>query len=255
MLYVGVQYERHTQRSKVAGQMMKLDPSRPDPLVWSVFDNRSTIAGVWGTPALYQDIAIFDTNAGDVLGIDRATGEVRWRFHLKRTWSSPVVVDGVLLIGDCAGDMYGYDVSDTHADPTRLWSMPVGGCFESTPAVWKGVLYFATGGAGCTRSASSSEHIHCGQNRPLTLLAAVVHSGWSEVRLHRAAPMRPARSAIDPMRWVHCAPVRHRRRLAWPEAQADRRRRIGQFAVSWHNRPCNTPTSGAFLTEFRRNLR
>lgn len=144
MLYVGVQYERHTQRSKEVGQLVKLDPSKPDPLVWKVFDNKTGTAGVWGTPALYKDIAIFDTNAGDVLGIDRATGEVRWRFHLKRTWSSPVVVDGVLLLGDCTGDLYGYDVSDTDAEPTQLWSLRVGGCIESTPAVWKGVLYLAT---------------------------------------------------------------------------------------------------------------
>jgi hypothetical protein len=52
-------------------------------------------------------------------------------------------VDNVLFIGDCTGNFYAYDVADTHAVPTRLWGMKVGGCVESTPAMWKGVLYFA----------------------------------------------------------------------------------------------------------------
>ena len=44
---------------------MKLDPSKPDnPLVWAVNDQGSKPAGVWGTPALFKDIAIFDTTGG-----------------------------------------------------------------------------------------------------------------------------------------------------------------------------------------------
>ena len=147
MLYVGVEYERGTARSKAVGQIIKLDPSRPgNPLVWKVDDRGSRPAGVWGTPALYQDIAIFDTTGGDVLGIDRATGAVRWRFHLpgNETWQSPVVIDGVLLIGDCLGYLHAYDVTNTTAPPTPLWTLKVGGCIESTPAVWKGRMYFGT---------------------------------------------------------------------------------------------------------------
>ena len=101
------------------------------------------MSGVWGTPALYKDIVIFPTNAGDVIGFDRATGEERWRFRLVRAHSSPVVVDDVLFIGDCTGNFFAYDIADTRVAPTRLWGMKVGGCIESTPAMWKGVLYFA----------------------------------------------------------------------------------------------------------------
>ncbi|HLT11298.1 MAG TPA: PQQ-binding-like beta-propeller repeat protein [Micromonosporaceae bacterium] len=145
MLYVGVEYDRKTARGKEVGQMIKLDPSRADPLVWGVKDQGSGLHGVFGSPALYKDIAIFDTNSGEVLGIDRANGTVRWRFNLPApTWQSPVVVDDVLIIGDCAGDLHAYDVSDTHADPKPLWTITIGGCIESTPAVWKGRLYFGT---------------------------------------------------------------------------------------------------------------
>jgi hypothetical protein len=144
MLYVGAHWEQHNARSREVGQMLKLDPSKPDdPIMWRAFDEKYDVGGVLGTPALYKDIAIFDTDSGDVLGLDRTTGQERWRFHLSRTWSSPVVVDDTLFIGDCTGNFYAYDVADTRAMPTRLWGMKVGGCVESTPAMWKGVLYFA----------------------------------------------------------------------------------------------------------------
>jgi outer membrane protein assembly factor BamB len=100
---------------------------------------------VWGTPALYKDIAVFDTHGGDVLGIDRASGAVRWRFNLPGpVWQSPIVIDGVLLIGDCKGVMHAYDIADNTRPPAPLWTVTIGGCIESTPAVWKGAMYFGT---------------------------------------------------------------------------------------------------------------
>lgn len=146
-LYVGSEYERGTKRAKEVGQMMKLDPKRPDnPLVWSVKDRQvKPKSGIWGTPALYKDIAIFDTHHGDVFGLDRATGAVRWKFNLTDpTWQSPIVVDDVLLLGDANGVMHAYDVADTTVAPKPLWQLNVGGNIESTPAVWNGVLYFGT---------------------------------------------------------------------------------------------------------------
>jgi outer membrane protein assembly factor BamB len=151
MLYVGSEYEKGSARSKEIGQMMKLDPRKPDnPLVWKIDDRPRIPAGIWGTPALYKDIAIFDTTGGDVLGIDRASGAVRWKFSLPggQTWQSPVVVDDVLVIGDCLGDLRAYDIANTSAAPTPLWTVKVGGCIESTPAAWKGNLYFGTRAGG-----------------------------------------------------------------------------------------------------------
>lgn len=146
-LYVGSEFEKGNARSREVGQMLKLDPSRPgNPLVWSVKDQGSRPAGVWGTPALYKDIAVYDTTGGDVLGIERSAGTVRWRLHLPggETWQSPVIVDDTLFIGDCAGTMHAYDVSDTSSEPRPLWELKIGGCIESTPAVWKGTMYFGT---------------------------------------------------------------------------------------------------------------
>ncbi|MGE0793830.1 MAG: PQQ-binding-like beta-propeller repeat protein [Acidimicrobiia bacterium] len=145
-LYVGVQHERDNGRIAEVGQMIKLDPSRTgDPLVWRVDDPGERPSGVWGTPALHRDVVVFDTDDGEVVAIDRDTGGVRWRIQLRGpTWQSPVVVDDVLLIGDCGGDLHAFDVADTHAPPRPLWTVHLGGCIESTPAVWRGVVYVGT---------------------------------------------------------------------------------------------------------------
>ena len=147
-LYVGSEYEKANSRSRQIGQMMKLDPSRAeDPLLWSIKDPGG--GGVWGTPALYNDVVVYDTNAGDVLAVDRQSGQERWRFSLPGpTWQSPVVLDGTLLIGDCDGTMHAYDMTDTTATPTELWQVPIGGCIESTPAVWEGRIWFGTRDGG-----------------------------------------------------------------------------------------------------------
>ena len=60
--------------------------------------------------------------------------------------ASPVIVDGVWLQGDCDGALHAYDVRNTIVDPPEVWQVPLGGCIESTPAVWKGRVYVGTRG-------------------------------------------------------------------------------------------------------------
>ncbi len=146
MLYVGVEYERGTARSREVGQIVKLDPGRPDdPRVWGVDARPRLDSGVWATLGLVDDLVIAPTDTGEVLGIDRFTGEVRWTKKLPGpTWSSPVIVDGVWIQGDCAGFLRGFDVSDTSVEPPALWKVELGGCIESTPAVWRGRIVVGT---------------------------------------------------------------------------------------------------------------
>jgi outer membrane protein assembly factor BamB len=59
-------------------------------------------------------------------------------------WGSPVIVDEVLLIGDCDGGFHAFDVSDPDADPPELWNVDLGGCVEATPAVWGGRIYIGS---------------------------------------------------------------------------------------------------------------
>lgn len=144
-LYVASEVDRDTERGRELGQIMKLDPTRPDdPVVWSIADPWGR--GVWATPALHRDLLVVPTDGGQVLGIDRDTGEIRWDLFLRGpTWQSPVVVDDVLVQGDCRGGVLrGFDVSDTSVAPPQVWAVELGGCIESTPAVWEGRVYLAT---------------------------------------------------------------------------------------------------------------
>lgn len=146
MIYAAAEYERGNARSEEVGQIFKLDPSRPDdPLVWKTDARPYTGAGVWATPGLHNDILIVPTDSGSVLGLDRATGAQRWSVELQGpTWSSPVIVDDVWIQGDCAGSLRGFDVSDTTVEPPQLWQVNLGGCIESTPAVWGGRIIVGT---------------------------------------------------------------------------------------------------------------
>jgi PQQ-like domain len=147
-LYVASELETFSDRSLRVGQLLKLDPRRRKrPLVWSVpiRETDGEAGGSWSTPALHGDTVYVATNAGGVLGVDRESGRVRWRIHLPGpTWGSPVVVDDVLIQGDCDGVLHAYDVGETQRKPRELWTVELGGCIEATPAVWRGVIFVGT---------------------------------------------------------------------------------------------------------------
>lgn len=148
MLYAGVEFERNNERSREIGQLIKLDPTRPEAeaLLWSVHENQGENSGIWGTPALYEDVVIFAGEGGLVRAVDRSTGEDRWEialgFHL---WQSPVVVDDILLMGNCSGVLHAFDLGADSGQPVALWALPLDeGCIESTPAVWDGTIVVGT---------------------------------------------------------------------------------------------------------------
>lgn len=145
-LYVGVEVDRGTPRAEELGQLLKLDPRRPDaPVVWSVDVDRGAESGTWSTPALVGDVVVWPTKPGAVLGLDRATGRERWRFSLDGpVIGSPSVVDGMLLIGDASGSLRAFAVGDGTTPPVERWQVALGGTIESTPAIWRGGVYLGT---------------------------------------------------------------------------------------------------------------
>ena len=150
-LYVGVEYQRFNARDKEVGQIIKLDPRKPnDPLVWSVPVTRigfEDAGGTWGTPAIYGDMVYDTTAAGELLGINRNTGKVVWDVQIPApTIGSPVPIDGTLIVGDCLGVLHAFDISKPHAEPVELWTVQLNGCIESTPAVWHGMLWVGARG-------------------------------------------------------------------------------------------------------------
>jgi hypothetical protein len=142
-LYVASESERKNARQREVGQIIKLDPrNTTNPIVWSVADYGTGKSGVWATPAVYKDVVIVGTNGGRLLGIDRATGAIRWTKRFGGPlWSSPVITDDTLLQGDAAGNLHAYDLSDTTVEPRELWSVATGGNIESTPTVYDGKIY------------------------------------------------------------------------------------------------------------------
>ena len=148
-LYVASELEKFNARSLQVGQLIKLDPRRNKPLIWRVHlrQTNAGAGGSWSTPAIDRGVVYVATNYGGVVAVDQKTGRVLWKIRLPGpTWSSPVVVDGVLLEGDCAGNLNAYDVTNPRRKPRRLWRLQLGGCIESTPAVWKGRIYLGTRG-------------------------------------------------------------------------------------------------------------
>jgi outer membrane protein assembly factor BamB len=145
-LYVGSQVDRNTQRSAALGQLLKLDPRRPDdPVVWSIDVNNGVDSGTWATPIITGDVVVWNTKPGKVYGIDRATGEILWRLEVAApVLSSPVLVDGVLVQADGDGVIHGYDLANPRVQPAQLWQIALGGNIESTPAVWNGRIYVGT---------------------------------------------------------------------------------------------------------------
>ena len=143
-IYVGVEHEeRNTERSEEVGQLLKLDPSNADdPVVWSLFDDAYVSSGFWSTPVVWRDVVYATTHTGRFLGVDRETGEIRWEKGFPSLlWSSPVVIGETLLLADGEGYLRAYDVSDTSVEPSEMWNLYVSWRFESTPAVWEGVIY------------------------------------------------------------------------------------------------------------------
>lgn len=146
-LYVASEFQRGNERAKVVGQLMKLDPRKPDnPLVWSIKDQGykgfEGASGFWSTPAIAGPDLIAATAGGRLLSVDRQSGAIRWTKRLPGPLlSSPVVVDGTLLQADCGGVLHAYALDDPSVEPSERWSVNVGGCLEATPTVWKGWIF------------------------------------------------------------------------------------------------------------------
>ncbi|MGQ0832261.1 MAG: outer membrane protein assembly factor BamB family protein [Microthrixaceae bacterium] len=146
MLYVAGEFDRDLPRAREVGQLTKVDPSNAvNPIVWTFTETTNVNAGIYGTPAIVGNTVIVTTDGGRLIALDRATGAVKWERRLPGPlWGSPVVVDDVLLVGDCSGFFHALDVSNPDVSPPELWSVELGGCIEATPAVWDGRIYIGT---------------------------------------------------------------------------------------------------------------
>ena len=150
-LYLGIELERFLPRAREVGQIVKLDPDRPDdPIVWGIDvppRRAGEDSGIWATPAWHAGVLYVSTHPGELLTIDATTGEVLQRDDVGfNAWSSPVVIadgrgDPTLVVGTCiTPGLRGYDITDPRA-PVERWRVELPGCVESTPVVWDGGLW------------------------------------------------------------------------------------------------------------------
>ncbi len=149
MLYIAGENDRPGPRADEVGQLTKLDPTNAaNPIVWKFNETTAAGQGIYGTPAIVGDTIVVTSDAGRLIALDRDTGAVKWERQLAGpAWASPVIVDDVLLVGDCLnGDFHAFDMSDPDVAPPELWSVHLEGCIEATPAVWKGKIYVGTRG-------------------------------------------------------------------------------------------------------------
>lgn len=153
MIYVTTELERWSDRSLTLGQFIKLDPFKEDPYVWGIkllprvfSKNKKFPGGAWATPAMFGNYIYLPTHNGELLTIDKNTGDITSRedvgFH---AWSSPNVVDGELIVGICdKSELRSYSLADS-SKPILKWTKKVGdGCIESTPTIWKNNIYLSS---------------------------------------------------------------------------------------------------------------
>ena len=131
---------------RVSGQLVKLNPLKPNnPVVWSLHipGRVGGKGGLWATPALYAGHLYVPTHKGSLLTVNAETGLVTSDIPMpSHGWSSPVVIDKELLVPDCEGVLHKFSLANP-AKPRLIWryDVPGAGCWESTPAVWDGVIY------------------------------------------------------------------------------------------------------------------
>lgn len=148
-LYVGVEVDRNLPRAREVGQLLKIDPritaEGADPVVWRIDVNNGVDSGTWSTPALHENLVIWPTKPGKVYGVDRTTGNIVWTLKVGGpVLSSPIVVDGTLILGDATGTLRAWSL--TTPEPTLSWELKLSGNIESTPVMWNGRIYVGSRG-------------------------------------------------------------------------------------------------------------
>ena len=95
------------------------------------------------TPCLLRQKIFFGNTAGTFFSIERATGDVRWKFELpdnatyKGIRSSPAADSGTIVFGADDGRVYALD-AETGA---RMWTFDTGGPVVASPLIVSGTVF------------------------------------------------------------------------------------------------------------------
>jgi outer membrane protein assembly factor BamB len=116
------------------GRFLALD-ARTGRLLWR---HRSRRCG-WGTPVVWKQLVIttyighkcaspIPGTDGEVVAYSQRTGALRWRFRLGPCESSPLVVAGLVYVGDWHGHVYALNA----ANGRRHWRRELGGAVKGS---------------------------------------------------------------------------------------------------------------------------
>ncbi len=85
--------------------------------------------------------AAWEEGAPSVYGCDPDNGEIRWTYPLSAHYSSPVVVDSLVILGAIEGRLYALNVNSGEL----AWDVPTGeALFDSSPVIHGDDVYIST---------------------------------------------------------------------------------------------------------------
>ncbi|MFW6079502.1 MAG: PQQ-binding-like beta-propeller repeat protein, partial [Gemmatimonadota bacterium] len=115
-------------------------------------EGRTLRSGEWGydrrtvqsSPAVVDDIVLVGARDGFLYAVERATGELRWRFDHEISWvnGSPAVADGVAYVGSSDGRFVQAVEVETGEE---LWRHETASSAWSSAAVVDGLVYIGDG--------------------------------------------------------------------------------------------------------------
>ncbi len=114
----------------------------------------------WSAGAVQDDVLYIGTMEGEVLAVNKLTGDTQWRRELpteqdadRAIYGRPAVGDGVIIVGGYDGRLYAYD--DT-GDP--LWQEPLTGRIVGGPTVHQGIVLVGTGEVSSSNGSGGALH-------------------------------------------------------------------------------------------------